>query len=193
MGVVGSSHSRASCGDKGTGVLADRGAEDRRPVTVTDQVRLLLRSAFVDPFKPVVNGDDRPARPDRFEERTMGHLLDPGVDRRGAVLGPVRTPAPAHQIGAQKLAFLVKKGELSGRRGVITRQRLVADIVDQGVWNGERRDEIVNAPILGKASAHGVFSGCVFSVAEARDFEACRRSWVKGASALRGRNVAYSK
>lgn len=87
-------------------------------------------------------------RPDGFEKRPVGYFLNSSIDRRDAVFGPVRAPAPANHVSAQKLTFLVKEGKLSGRSSVIALKRLVAGIVDQCVWNAERRDEVVNAPVL---------------------------------------------
>jgi hypothetical protein len=49
----------------------------------------------------------------------------------------------------------VEEGELRGRSSVIALERLVAGIVEKGVGNAECRDEVVNAPVLGKSSAHG--------------------------------------
>ena len=147
----------------GVRVLADRGAQDRRPVFTADQVRLLLRSAFINPFEPVVDRDDCPVWPDRFEERSVGDFLYPGIDRWGTVLGPMRPPSPANHVGPEKLTFLVEEGELSGWRRVVELERLVACIVDQGIGHAQRCDEVVNAAILGKASTHGQVSPAVLS------------------------------
>jgi hypothetical protein len=139
----------------GVGVLTDRGAEDWSAILPADQVGLLLRATFINPFKPVVDRDDRPVRPYRSEERMAGNSVYPGVDQRGMIHYTVRPPSPAHHIGSQKLTFLVKEGELSGRRGVVELERLVACIVDQCIGNAERRDKVMNASVLGKTSAHG--------------------------------------
>jgi hypothetical protein len=63
-------------------VLANCSAEDWRPVTMANQVGLFFRAAFVNPFKPIVDCDDRPMGPDGFKEGSVGDLLNPGVDRR---------------------------------------------------------------------------------------------------------------
>ncbi|MNI81725.1 hypothetical protein D3C73_1383690 [compost metagenome] len=120
----------------------------------TDQVRLLLRPAFVHPFKPVVDRDDCPVRPDRAEEWAVGNFLYPGIDWRGAVLGPVRAPSPANHVGVQVFTFLMEDRELSCRRSVVTLERLITRVVDQRVGHAQRRHEVVDAIILGKSSAH---------------------------------------
>ena len=40
--------------------LADRRAQNRRAVLVTDEVGLLVGSTFVHPLKPIVDGEDHP-------------------------------------------------------------------------------------------------------------------------------------
>ena len=139
----------------GVGGLADRGSEEQRPVTVANEVRLLLRPAFINPFEPVVDCDDCPVWPDRFEECSVGDFLYPGVDRRGAVFGPVWSPSPADHVGPQKLAFLVEEGELCRRCGVVAFEWLIPGVVQQGVGDAQRCHKVVNASVLGKASAHG--------------------------------------
>ncbi|MNI36210.1 hypothetical protein D3C73_902530 [compost metagenome] len=136
-------------------ILADRCAQDWRPVPVANQVGLLFRSAFIHPLKPVVDGDNRAVWPDRPEERAMGNLFHPGVDGRGAVLGPVRAPAPTNQVGAQIFPLLVEECELRRRRRVVSLERLVAGIIEQCIRNAQCRDEVVNTAVLRKASAHG--------------------------------------
>ena len=111
----------------GAGVLADRGAEDRRSVSVTDQVGLLLRTAFIDPFKPVIDRCDCPTRPDRPEERAVGNFLDAGIDRRGAVLGPVRPPSPAHRISEQQFSLYMEQCDLGGGGDVVSFQWQLAN------------------------------------------------------------------
>ena len=82
----------------GAGVLADRGAEDWGAILPSDEVGLLLRSTFSNPFKPVVDRDNRPVWPDRSEVWITADSLYPG-NGGGAVLGSVRPPPPAHRIG----------------------------------------------------------------------------------------------
>ncbi|MNN73023.1 hypothetical protein D3C81_1891080 [compost metagenome] len=81
--------------------LANAGAQGRVAIPASDQVGLLFRPTLINPFEPVVDRYNGPVRPDRAEERAVGHLLDPGIDRRGAVLGPVWPPPPAHQVSMQ--------------------------------------------------------------------------------------------
>jgi hypothetical protein len=78
----------------------------------------------------------------------MGYFLNSRIDRCDAIFGPVWAPAPANHVGPQKLTLLVKEGKLRGRRGVVVLERLIAGIVDQCVGDAERRDEVVNAPVL---------------------------------------------
>ncbi|MNP80499.1 hypothetical protein D3C76_1786170 [compost metagenome] len=54
----------------------------------------------------------------------------------------------------QVFPFLVKDGELGGRGGVVSLERPVTGAVDQRVGHAERRDEVVDAIVLGKSSAH---------------------------------------
>ncbi|MNZ48682.1 hypothetical protein D3C78_664310 [compost metagenome] len=76
--------------------LANAGAKGRAAITTPDQVGLLFWATLIDPLEPVVDRHNGPVRPDRAEERAVSHLLAPGIDRRGAILGPVRPPTPAH-------------------------------------------------------------------------------------------------
>ncbi|MNV84896.1 hypothetical protein D3C71_1788050 [compost metagenome] len=78
----------------------------------------------------------------------MDDFLDPGVDRDGMVPGPVRSPAPAHPIGVQGFTFQVQQRNLDRGGDVVLRQLLVTHGVDQGVGHAQRRDEVVNAPVL---------------------------------------------
>lgn len=100
----------------GAWVLADRGAQDWRPVFSADQVGLFLRATFIGPFEPVVDRDGCPVWPDRSEERSVSDFLYLGIDRRGAVLGPMRPPAPAHHVGMQITALLVEEARRCNAR-----------------------------------------------------------------------------
>lgn len=135
-------------------VLADGGAQYRRLIPAPDQVGLLLRSTFVDPLKPIVDRDYCAVWPDCVKEWAVGDFLHSGIDRRRVIPGPVRAPPPADHVGVQELAFLVEKGELSGRRGVVPLKGLLTGRIDQGVLHAQRRHEVVNAAVLGKSSAH---------------------------------------
>lgn len=63
-----------------------------------DEVGLLIGGALIAPFESTIDGADSPMRPDLAEERPVSHFLDPGIDRRGAVGGPVRSPPPGHGV-----------------------------------------------------------------------------------------------
>ncbi|MNP49529.1 hypothetical protein D3C76_1437180 [compost metagenome] len=87
-------------------------------------------------------------RPDRPEERAVGHFFYPGVDWQGVVGGPMGSPSPAHAIGVQGFSLEMDQGDLGGRRDVVLRQCIVAQGVDQGVGHAEGCDKVVNAAVL---------------------------------------------
>ena len=129
-GAVGGDDHEAvmlTCAFVSVGQLADSCAVDRRPVAPEDQVGLLLRTAFIDPFKPVIDRCDCPTRPDRPEERAVGNFLDAGIDRRGAVLGPVRPPSPAHRISEQQFSLYMEQCDLGGGGDVVSFQWQLAN------------------------------------------------------------------
>ena len=90
-------------------ILADGDAQDRRPVSTPNQVRLLLWRAFVHPLKPIVDGNDCTVRPDGAEEWAMSDFFNPGVDRSSAILSSMRSPSPTHHIGVEEVTFLVEQ------------------------------------------------------------------------------------
>ena len=135
-------------------ILPNRGAEDRRPGSSTNQVGLLLGSPFIHPFRPVVDCNYRPVRPDRAEEVAMGDFLYPGVDRCGAVLRPVWTPSPADHVGVQVLTLLMENRQLGARSCVVALEGLVAGVIDQCVGHAQRRYKVVNAVVLWKSPAY---------------------------------------
>ncbi|MNR44393.1 hypothetical protein D3C85_1631280 [compost metagenome] len=60
----------------------------------------------------------------------------------------MRLPAPAHPIGVQGLTFQVQQRNLGRGGDVVVRQSLVTRGVDQGIGHAQRRDEVVNTPVL---------------------------------------------
>ncbi|MNP55813.1 hypothetical protein D3C76_1504840 [compost metagenome] len=84
----------------------------------------------------------------------MGDFLDPGVDRRSPVGSPVGSPAPAHQVGMQKRWLKMKECQLCGGRYVVVPQRLRSDRRRQGIGHAQGIDEVMDATVLRKPSAH---------------------------------------
>lgn len=113
-----------------------------------DQIRLLLRFAFVYPLKLVVDGRDCAVWPDRPEEWSVRDFLSSGIDWRSSILRPVRAPSPAHSVGVQGVALEVEQGDLSRRRDVVALERQIADGVGQGIRHAQRCNEVVDTPVL---------------------------------------------
>ena len=92
------------------GILTDRSTEDRRPVTVANQVGLFLRTAFVNPLKPVVDRDDC-NRPDTTLE---------GLAKLEPVRGPGNfvTAGNASQLSDGSAALVLMEEKEAEKRGL---------------------------------------------------------------------------
>lgn len=135
--------------------LADAGAERGLPVASANEVGLLFRPSFIHPFIPAINGAERPVRPGRAEERTVGDLLGPGVDRRRLVLGPMRPPTPAHTPGQQLFTLGLQHQGPRRWRDVVPGRRFFGSL--HRVRPAQQLNDFTEGPELGDAATHGGF------------------------------------
>lgn len=83
----------------------------------------------------------------------MPDFLSLGIDRYGAILSPVRSPSPAHQVSVHNVAFEVAQGNLCRRSDVVPFERLIANGIDQSIGHAQGGDEVANSAVLRKSSA----------------------------------------